>query len=83
LDTNELLYKQCFYTCKKCDIGGNETNHNCLECKEEYNNTINISIYKNCYNDIDIMSNILQETEEIIETFYHQENTYFQFITSI
>ena len=28
------------------------------------------------------MSNILQETEEIIETFYHQENTYFQFITS-
>ena len=29
------------------------------------------------------MSNILQETEEIIETFYHQENTYFQFITVI
>ena len=49
LDNNNDIYKKCYETCNKCDIGGNISNHNCLECKNNYtfyNNSIFIS---NCY----------------------------------
>ena len=29
-------YRPCYRTCKKCDKGGNEEEHNCLECEKEY-----------------------------------------------
>ena len=41
----------CFNSCKACEIEGNETNNNCLECKDEFIYQFNItnSKYKNCY----------------------------------
>ena len=61
LDKNNYLFKQCFSSCKKCEIGGNNDEHNCTECKDEYNYIINISNYKNCYNKI-----LDKESNEII-----------------
>ena len=51
LDKDELnpLFKPCYSTCQKCDSGGNETNHNCLQCKDDYNLELNLSNYINCY----------------------------------
>ena len=45
LDNN--IYKPCYPTCKTCDIGGNNMNHNCKDCginyqmKFAYNNSYN------------------------------------------
>ena len=54
LDIYKLKYIKCFETCNKCDIGGNISNHNCLDCKDNYtfyNNLMNISnCYKECNN---------------------------------
>ena len=36
-DDIELNYKQCYSSCKKCNTSGNEIEHNCIECKDEYN----------------------------------------------
>jgi len=33
---NDIVYKPCFNTCKNCSNEGNETNNNCLECKDKY-----------------------------------------------
>ena len=47
-DDKSLEYKLCYTSCKKCNISGNDNEHNCIECKEGYNNEIYLSIYKNC-----------------------------------
>ena len=39
LDIN--IYKKCYYSCKSCKIGGNNNNHNCLECKNFFNYKLN------------------------------------------
>ena len=47
------LYKKCYLTCNKCNIGGNKLNHNCLECKDNFifrKNNLNIT---NCYEKYD------------------------------
>ena len=49
LDEVDSYYKPCYITCKTCDIIGNETIHNCLECNDEYRYELIISSYKNCY----------------------------------
>ena len=54
LDLNELnpTPKPCYLTCKLCNKEGNESNHNCLECKENYSIIESIyGDYKNCYNE--------------------------------
>ena len=51
LDINESLYKECYYTCEKCEMKGDNNSHNCLECNENYPNGKNISNYLNCYNN--------------------------------
>ena len=48
-DRESFTYKLCFSTCEKCDKGGNEKEHNCLECKYNFNFEIHFGIYKNCY----------------------------------
>ena len=52
LDNN--LYKKCYDTCKKCNIGGNNENHNCIECEDNYPFKImksdSINCYENCSN---------------------------------
>ena len=47
LDNN--LYKKCYDTCKKCNIGGNNENHNCIECKDSCPFQIIKDDYINCY----------------------------------
>ena len=51
LDKNESIYKLCYITCKTCNIGGNELEHNCIECSNDFIYEYNISNYKNCYNN--------------------------------
>ena len=45
----EEFYKKCYKSCEKCDIGGNETFHNCIDCNINYIYEINYGKYKNCY----------------------------------
>ena len=47
LDNN--MYKQCYHTCKSCNIFGNSTNHNCLECNDNYPIEIMNKNSSNCY----------------------------------
>ena len=42
------FYKLCYLSCKTCNISGNETQHNCIECKDGYFSKY-IDLYKNCY----------------------------------
>ena len=51
LDEEELVYKKCFYSCKTCELKGNEVENNCIECKHYfiYEFEIDNSNYKNCY----------------------------------
>ena len=32
LDSSDDTYKQCYSTCKTCEKGGNDNEHNCLKC---------------------------------------------------
>jgi len=48
-DTTDKLYKKCYGTCETCEIKGNNTFHNCLKCKTEFNFEIKTNIYINCY----------------------------------
>ena len=58
LDINDSYFKPCYYSCKSCNKEGNDNNHNCLTCNEDYiyemwyydNYTNN---YKNCYKECD------------------------------
>ena len=47
LDNN--LYRKCYYTCKTCNISGNNITHNCIECNEDNPTEIKINNYSNCY----------------------------------
>ena len=50
LDNN--IYKKCYYTCKECELGGNNITHNCLTCKDNYTFVLNNNTYyNNCYID--------------------------------
>ena len=63
-DETIKLYKECYYTCEKCDIKGDATNHKCLTCKQKYS-IIKYAVddnYFNCYSN-----NNQEETEELIE----------------
>ena len=47
LDNN--IYKECYNSCKTCNISGNNKFHNCIECKENYTFTLNNKNFFNCY----------------------------------
>ena len=49
IDYNDFLYKLCYLSCKECNISGNMTNHNCIECDDEYVFELDKNYYKNCY----------------------------------
>ena len=51
LDNNNKnpIFKLCYESCQKCDIGGNKSHHNCIECKSDYYFELSINVYKNCY----------------------------------
>ena len=50
LDNN--VFKPCYPTCKTCAINGNDINHNCIECLDEYIYENINNNYKNCYKPI-------------------------------
>ena len=64
---NDSLFKQCFLSCDKCDKEGNQTHHNCLECKSNFQFEINYDNYKNCYNT---------SIKEELSTFANIENEF-------
>ena len=35
-DNTDNIYKECYYSCKKCNQPGNESKNNCIECKNNY-----------------------------------------------
>ena len=50
IDKNNSLYKKCYYTCETCEIKGDNINHNCLQCNNNYSfGIINNYKYYNCY----------------------------------
>ena len=51
LDKNESLYKKCFYTCKSCEIKGNNLTHNCLKCNNDFPISIQKNKFNNCYHN--------------------------------
>ena len=51
LDKNESIYKLCYISCKTCNIGGNEIEHSCIECNNDFIYEYQKSEYKNCYNE--------------------------------
>ena len=50
IDYNDLFYKPCYSSCKKCKINGNITNHNCIECANDYKYELDDIYFINCYN---------------------------------
>ena len=71
LDLNGLnpSPKPCYLTCKLCNKEGNESNHNCLECKENYSIIESIyGDYKNCYNETPTSTSITTSNYLITET---------------
>ena len=53
LDNSTLLYKKCYYTCETCEMKGDNITHNCLVCNSNYNISITINNYSNCYSNCD------------------------------
>ena len=49
-ELEDINNNQCYESCKTCDVYGNITIHNCIECNDNYTYELNISNYKNCYN---------------------------------
>ena len=66
------LYKLCYYRCKTCEINGNDTNHNCLTCKDDYSFEFSYNNYINCYN-----SSIYNYYSDSIKNDYISYITYF------
>ena len=44
------IYKPCHINCKTCNKEGNESYHNCIECKKDYKYYMNQSNLINCLN---------------------------------
>ena len=45
------IYNSCYNSCEKCDKNGNETTHNCKECKSDFPFILNRNKYLNCYKE--------------------------------
>ena len=61
----------CYFTCETCEIQGDETNNDCIKCKDEFELESNISNisnskYKNC--------NKNETIQEIINNLLHKFN---------
>ena len=49
LNNDTLSLNLCYDTCKQCNKSGDDSEHNCIECKYDYNYEIQFDVYKNCY----------------------------------
>ena len=52
MDIDNSEFKACFKTCKTCDKAETTENHNCKECKPNYNSLNNST---NCYKICDYL----------------------------
>ena len=50
----QFYFKECYSVCQKCDTGGNNKFHKCIECKFNYNFEIEFDFFKNCYEKCNI-----------------------------
>ena len=70
IKTNDILNPpQCYFSCEECSISGNNINHNCIRCKNEFPIEEIISGYKNCYN----YSNSTKIAQNLIDYFNSSE----------
>ena len=79
LDNIDFLYKPCYLSCKTCNKSGNDLEHNCLECKENYINETYLSNYKNCYKINDITNDNMNY--ELDDTLFNSINKISDFLT--
>ena len=76
------VLKKCYYTCKTCELGGDNLIHNCIECNQNFSFRIKKNNYYNCMNNDDknivkyLLSNIINEAEKSTE----EEIKYYDFI---
>ena len=49
IEPKENKIKKCYESCKKCEIGGDEVNNNCIECITNYGLYNNLMNKTNCY----------------------------------
>ena len=81
LDNNDGIYKECYYKCKKCSQGGNETYNNCDECIDGYDFSVP---QKNCFNYSKTNTNYLKLTDEMnLDELKYIENKTEKIINSI
>ena len=79
-------YKSCYESCQTCNKGGNITNHNCLQCKNNFNFEIKKIPYKNCYTHDEYEQNILNNTsfqyliDDIIYSYIPENGNVFEII---
>ena len=47
----DIIYNSCYNSCETCDKNGNETTHNCKECKSDFPFMAIKNNYLNCYKE--------------------------------
>ena len=75
LDKCESIYKKCYYTCKECQILGNNATHNCLICDDNYPYNISKNNYSNCYDNSTYFDYFNNENIYIINSTYLDKYT--------
>ena len=51
IQNKDNVYNLCYNSCETCDENGNETIHNCKECKSDFPFMLNKNNYFNCYQE--------------------------------
>ena len=75
-DKETSTYKLYYTLCNNCNKEGNETENNCLECKNVFSFEIHLDEYKNCYKNCSYY-HYFNETDKI---FYFVKITLFLFV---
>ena len=79
IDQSDSTYKKCYSTCKKCSGGGDENNHNCDTCIDDYVFLEILNKEKNCYRKCEnyyylISENEISCTDECLEKNILKDN---------
>ena len=51
INNDNMFIMPCYTTCLTCDKGGNDLEHNCIKCNDNYTFFKKIRNYMNCYNE--------------------------------
>ena len=77
LDNDSSSYKKCYKSCESCELKGDEDNHNCLQCKNEFIYEEIYSNYMNCYSicpDNNTKCHILPKCDKIKKKLIPEKN---------